>query len=93
MDSEGRHIVEYGYNGLGQRVFKKGPSGTVYFLYDLNGNLVMEYDVEAEKAVEYLWLGSRPVVRIDISLLCTEDKDIDGVTFPLLSGHRVRQQV
>ncbi len=38
----------------------------------------MEYDVEAEKAVEYLWLGSRPVARIDISYLCTEDKDMDG---------------
>ncbi len=75
---EGSTIVEYGYNALGQRVFKKRPSNTVYFLYDLNGNLVMEYDVEAEKAVEYLWLGSRPVARIDMSHLCTEDRDMDG---------------
>ncbi len=77
-DSEGSTIVEYGYNALGQRIFKKRPSGTVFFLYDLKGNLVMEYNAEAQKAVEYLWLGSRPVARIDMSHLCTEDRDMDG---------------
>ena len=77
-DETGNIIAEYGYNVLEQRVFKKTASGTVYFVHDLNGNLVMEYDASNGKVVEYIWLGHQPLARIDASNICTADLDMDG---------------
>ncbi len=77
-DDSGNLIAQYGYNVLGHRVFKKTAQGTLYFIHDIYGNLVMEYDASNGKATEYIWLDHHPLARIDISGICTYDIDMDG---------------
>lgn len=58
--------VSYLYNGLNQRVYKSGPTalvntGTAYFLYDEQGQLLGEYDANGAPVYETVYLGSMPV--------------------------------
>lgn len=45
-------LAEYGYNQLGQRIWKKVNNVTTYFLYDQSG-LLAEYDAQGELVKEY----------------------------------------
>ena len=54
----------YTYNGFGQRVRKfssTGAASTVVFVYDQQGQLLGEYDVNGTALREYAWLGNTPV--------------------------------
>jgi RHS repeat-associated protein len=58
--------VAYGYNALGQRVSKSGPSalvpsGAAYFVYDEAGQLLGEYDASGAPLYETAYLGAVPV--------------------------------
>lgn len=47
----------YVYNGLGQRVKKVTPAGTVLYAYDEAGHLVGEYTAAGAVLQETVWLG------------------------------------
>lgn len=56
----------YLYNGLGQRVYKSGPSaviatGVAYYAYDPQGRLLGEYDANGKAVYETVYLGDMPV--------------------------------
>ncbi len=54
----------YSYNAQGQRVRKfagTGPSSTIVFVYDQQGQLLGEYDQAGNAIREYVWLGSTPI--------------------------------
>ena len=54
----------YSYNAQGQRVSKfagTGPSSTIVFVYDQQGQLLGEYDQAGNAIREYVWLGSTPI--------------------------------
>jgi RHS repeat-associated protein len=58
--------VSYTYNGVGQRAQKSGPTtlvptGTGYFVYDEQGQLLGEYDANGAPVYETVYLGSMPV--------------------------------
>jgi RHS repeat-associated protein len=61
----GSTTTTYGINGLGQRIKKVGagvlPSGTRQFVYNLQGQLLGEYDGSGNMLKETVWLGSLPV--------------------------------
>jgi RHS repeat-associated protein len=59
-------VVNYLYNGYGQRVQKIGPTavvpaGTNYYLYDEVGQLLGEYDATGNPVYETIYLGGLPV--------------------------------
>ena len=59
-------MVSYGYNGIGQRVLKSGPSslvptGAQQYVYDEAGHLLGEYDASGKMIQETVWLGDLPV--------------------------------
>ena len=59
-------LVSYGINGLGQRMFKSGPTSTVptgktYFMVDESGHLIGEYGANNSLLAETIWLGDLPV--------------------------------
>ncbi len=63
------NTVSYLYNGLGQRVFKSGPSpivptGINRYVFDEAGRLLGEYDSSATPIEETIWLGDLPVAVI-----------------------------
>lgn len=54
----------YHYNGRGERVAKRDPSGgtsDVYFVYDDAGHLLGEYHASGAAVREYVWLDDIPV--------------------------------
>jgi len=51
----------YTLNGLGQRVQKAGPLGTVNFVYDEQGQLLGEYDTGGNPLQETVYVASQPV--------------------------------
>jgi len=58
--------VSYQYNGLNQRVYKSGPTalvptGSAYYLYDEQGQLLGEYDSNGAPVYETVYLGGMPV--------------------------------
>jgi RHS repeat-associated protein len=62
----GSNVVTYKYNGVEQRVQKSGPSavvstGTHYFAYGEEGQLVGEYDANLVPIFETVYFGSTPV--------------------------------
>jgi RHS repeat-associated protein len=57
-------VVSYLYNALGQRVWKSGPDGPVYFVYDQAGHLLGEYGVGGTLIQETVWLDDLPVATL-----------------------------
>ena len=54
--------TRYTYNGLGERVAKAGAAGSVtYYVYDLAGRLLGEYDNAGNAVQETVYLGDFPV--------------------------------
>lgn len=51
--------TNYGYNPLGQRVFKKNANTTLYFVYDLAGNLLLEADIDGGVKVAYVYMDGQ----------------------------------
>jgi|GEM_PF-1442756 len=54
----------YAYNAFGQRVRKEssmGPQSTVVFMYDTEGHLLGEYDLQGRAIREYIWLRDMPI--------------------------------
>jgi RHS repeat-associated protein len=44
-----------------RKVTSAGPGSTIVFVYDLDGQLLGEYDQAGQALREYVWLGSTPV--------------------------------
>ncbi|MBK6651850.1 MAG: RHS repeat protein [Betaproteobacteria bacterium] len=62
--AQGGNTTTYAYDHAGQRVRKaknSGSSDTVIFVYDLQGQLLGEYDSTGKAIREYVWLGNMPV--------------------------------
>jgi RHS repeat-associated protein len=65
--TQGGNTTTYAYDNAGQRVRKAKNSGTadtVVFVYDLQGQLLGEYDSTGKAIREYVWLGNMPVAMI-----------------------------
>jgi RHS repeat-associated protein len=65
----GTNTVTYLYNALEQRLKKTGPTAIVptganYYVYDLQGQLIGEYDATNKVISETVYLGSTPVALI-----------------------------
>ncbi|WP_166888591.1 RHS repeat-associated core domain-containing protein [Massilia sp. CCM 8734] len=58
-------VVQYRYNGLGQRTIKSDAAGaSTYFVYDEAGRMVGEYDTAGIPIQETIYLGGMPVAVI-----------------------------
>lgn len=55
-------------NAMGQRVLKKGPLGTVQFMYDEKGYLQAEYDETGRLIQQTVWLEDLPVATLRLSV-------------------------
>ena len=53
------------YNSNGQRVKKIADGRTIYFIYDQSGNMIGEYDEQGQVNLDYVYLGSTPIARVD----------------------------
>lgn len=58
-------LGEYLYNANGQRVKKVTSGKTTYFIYDQSGNLIEEADDQGQVNIDYIYLGSVPIARVD----------------------------
>lgn len=56
-----RLSVHNTYNGFGQRVRKRGTDGERLFVYNLQGQLLGEYDAAGRPIQEYIWMDHLPV--------------------------------
>ncbi len=63
----------YTYNGLGQRVAKTLPAGTVRYVYGPGGRMLAQTDASGEALDEYFYLNGRPLA------VLRHDQDGDGV--------------
>ncbi|MFL6679351.1 MAG: RHS repeat-associated core domain-containing protein, partial [Burkholderiaceae bacterium] len=66
MQTNAGGTFTYLYNGLGQRVYKSGPSsvittGVAFYAYDPQGRLLGEYDANGKAVYETVYLGDTPV--------------------------------
>ena len=65
----------YQYNGLGQRISKTLPDGTgKYFIYDTDGKLMAETDINGNVLFEYIYLNDQLLAKY------TPDSDSDGIS-------------
>lgn len=65
----------YRYNGLGQRISKTLPDGTgKYFIYDTDGKLMAETDINGNVLFEYIYLNGQLLAKY------TPDSDSDGIS-------------
>jgi RHS repeat-associated protein len=65
----------YLYNGLGQRISKILPDSTgKYFIYDTDGKLMAETDINGNVLFEYLYLNGQLLAKY------TPDSDSDGIS-------------
>ena len=58
-------LGEYLYNANGQRVKKTANGRTTYFIYDQSGNMIGEYGEQGQVNIDYIYLGSIPIARVD----------------------------
>jgi RHS repeat-associated protein len=65
VEEGGEVLGEYTYNGLGQRVLKDANSETTVFLYDFDGNIVVDSRIDGEISFEYLYMGSNRIAMAD----------------------------
>ena len=59
VEDNGQPIGRYAYNARGQRAVKVTPAGTVYYIYDLSGNLIAETNETGEPLREYAYLDNQ----------------------------------
>ncbi len=65
----------YQYNGLGQRISKTLPDGSgKYFIYDTDGKLMAETDINGNVLFEYIYLNGKLLAKY------TPDSDNDGIS-------------
>jgi RHS repeat-associated protein len=64
----GTPIADYTYNGRGERV-KKATHTTTYYQYDLNGQLLAEFDALGNTLKEYVYLDGMPLALIENGLV------------------------
>ena len=65
----------YKYNGLGQRISKILPDETgKYFIYDTDGKLMAETDINGNILFEYIYLNGQLLAKY------SPDTDIDGIS-------------
>jgi RHS repeat-associated protein len=82
--------ASYGYNALEQLVSRStsasgGPTGTVHYLYDLDGHLLAEADAATGATTrDYLWMAANDDTSIDLPLGVA---DISGTTSTLYQVH------
>jgi RHS repeat-associated protein len=57
-------LVEYVYNGVGQRILKITQNETRIFHYDSWGHLIAESDEKGETSAEYVYLGDQLLAMI-----------------------------
>jgi RHS repeat-associated protein len=62
----GSNNITYLYNGLGQRVYKSGPTslvstGSNSYVYDEAGHQLGEYDAHSQSIEETIYLGDTPI--------------------------------
>ncbi len=69
----GGTVIPYTYNGLGQRVAKTLPAGTVRYVYGPGGRMLAQTDASGEALDEYFYLNGRPLA------VLRHDQDGDGV--------------
>jgi RHS repeat-associated protein len=58
-------IGEYDYNGLGQRVTKTASGTTTLFLYDFEGNIIAEGQLDGTLSSDYLYMFGNRIARVD----------------------------
>ena len=59
-------LVEYAYNGLGQRITKTAGGTTTVFHYDFDGNIIGESQSDGTFTNEYLYLGSSRTAMVNV---------------------------
>lgn len=82
----------YGYNALQQMVTRStsavgGPSGTLHYIYDLDGHLIAEADGSAATPTitrDYVWQAANDNTPVDLPLAVV---DIVGTTHTLNHVH------
>jgi YD repeat-containing protein len=60
-------LVEYTYNGLGQRIIKEADGATTIFHYDFDGNIIGESDTSGNFSKEYPYRGTSRLALVDVS--------------------------
>jgi len=65
VEEEGVALGSYTYNGLSQRVRKDAGGHTTLFLYDIEGNLILEALPDGTIAKEYIYNGGSRLARVD----------------------------
>ncbi len=60
----GATVVDYGVNGLGERVYKHSGTDKVYYVYAGAGQLLGVYDTSGLPIEEFVYLGARPVASL-----------------------------
>ncbi|TAN25329.1 MAG: RHS repeat protein [Castellaniella sp.] len=60
----GGSVIDYGVNGLGERVYKHAGTDKVYYVYAGVGQLLGVYDVSGLTVEEFAYLGTRPVASL-----------------------------
>lgn len=55
--------VDYAYDGLGRRVSATKAGIKTYEMYDLNGNLLFEYNGATGRSVDHIYLGGRRIAQ------------------------------
>ena len=74
-------------NGFHQRVAKSGTSSTLYFMYDVSGQLIGEYSSSGPSTREHIYLGGAPVAALDGSAVSYVHSDYLG-TPRVITGSR-----
>lgn len=56
--------IFYTYNASGQRVSKTVDGGITFFIYQLDGSLLAELDVNGNTVVDYIYLEGKPIAQV-----------------------------
>lgn len=57
----GEHLMSYGYNGRGERVYRHGSDKTVYTVFDSAGHWMGDYDANGVVIQQAIWFDGMPV--------------------------------
>ena len=63
--------TNYEYNALGQRVIKSSDSADVYYLFNLQGQVIAEADSLGNIQIEYVYLDGQPLAQISTNEITT----------------------
>ena len=65
--------ISYTYNASGQRVSKTVEGEITFFIYQLDGSLLAELDVNGNTVVDYIYLEGKPVAQVRPQSSGTDD--------------------